>query len=97
MGNIFSQRGQFKILRRFSNPKPSKSSKSFQSSQSSEISENTSQKNVPLKYYLANVEKDTDIMVILHFLGCYLFQSIFNAPVKEKMATQENCQVLDVG
>src|SRR5256886_9518438 len=44
-----------------------------------EISEDTFRKNEPLKYYLANFEKDTDIMVILHFLGVYLFQSIFRS------------------
>ncbi|CAG8449136.1 5452_t:CDS:2 [Funneliformis caledonium] len=50
----------------------------------------------PLKYYLANFMKDTDIMVLLHFLGRYLFQSIHNAPVEE-ILTNENCKVLDVG
>ncbi|CAI2163988.1 17653_t:CDS:2 [Funneliformis geosporum] len=35
-------------------------------------------------------------MVLLHFLGRYLFQSIHNSPVEE-ILTYENCKVLDVG
>ena len=49
-----------------------------------------------LQYYLPNYVKDTDIMVILHFLGCYLFQSILSAPIENKF-NQEDCKILDVG
>jgi hypothetical protein len=49
----------------------------------------------PLKYFLPNYVKDTDIMVILHFLGCYLFQSIFSAPIENSL--NNKCKVLDVG
>ncbi|GET01672.1 S-adenosyl-L-methionine-dependent methyltransferase [Rhizophagus clarus] len=49
----------------------------------------------PLKYFLPNFVKDTDIMVILHFLGCYLFQSIQSAPIENRLAS--GCKVLDVG
>ncbi|RIA89156.1 hypothetical protein C1645_694656, partial [Glomus cerebriforme] len=49
-----------------------------------------------LNYYLPNYVKDTDIMVILHFLGRYLFQSIFSSPIEEKFS-QEDYKILDVG
>lgn len=49
----------------------------------------------PLKYFLPNYVKDTDIMVIIHFLGNYLFQSICSAPIENSLAN--GCKVLDVG
>src|SRR5688572_15291809 len=97
MGNTIVKPSKIKSKFPIRFSKPSRFPKFSKSSKSSETSENISRKNEPLKYYLANFEKDTDIMVILHFLGCYLFQSIFNAPVQGKMATQENYLILDVG
>ncbi|CAI2163991.1 17656_t:CDS:2 [Funneliformis geosporum] len=49
----------------------------------------------PLKYYLPNFIGDTDLMVIFHFLGRYLFQSNFNAPIEERLSS-EQCKILDV-
>ncbi|CAI2163990.1 17655_t:CDS:2 [Funneliformis geosporum] len=49
----------------------------------------------PLKYYLPNFIGDTDIMVVSHFLSRYLFQSNFNAPIEEKLIS-EQCKVFDV-
>jgi hypothetical protein len=59
---------------------------------------NTTHQNEPqqLKYFLPNHVKDTDIMVILHFLARYLFQSILSAPIEDKL-TREDYKVLDVG
>lgn len=49
-----------------------------------------------LNYFLPNFEKDTEIMVIMHFLTRFLFQGNFNAPIKERLI-EESCKVLDVG
>ncbi|GBB96171.1 hypothetical protein RclHR1_00270017 [Rhizophagus clarus] len=49
-----------------------------------------------LQYYLPNNVKDTDIMVINHFLSRYLFQSIFSAPIQDKLS-REDYKILDVG
>jgi hypothetical protein len=110
MGNIVSSKTNIKFPKRISNTfKHFKSSQSSQSSQISRYSQSSQsshssktlerylRKNEPLKYYLANFEKDTDIMVIFHFLGCYLFQSKFNAPVHEKLAQGEDYRVFDAG
>jgi len=62
----------------------------------SDSNDNKSNMKEPLKYYLPNFIKDTDLMVMIHFLGRYLFQSIHSAPIEEKLAN-EHCKVLDVG
>ena len=62
----------------------------------SKYENNEKTEDAQLYYYLPNVEKDTDIMVILHFLNRYLFQGNFKAPIGEKL-DDEPCKVLDVG
>ncbi len=62
----------------------------------SDNNDNKDNMKEPLKYYLPNFIKDTDLMVMIHFLGRYLFQSIHSAPIEEKLAN-EHCKVLDVG
>ncbi|CAG8439492.1 12744_t:CDS:2 [Funneliformis mosseae] len=57
--------------------------------------ENVQNEAAPLKYYLPNFISDTDIMVILHFLDRYLFQSNFNAPIEE-LLLDGKFKVLDV-
>ncbi|RIA89157.1 S-adenosyl-L-methionine-dependent methyltransferase [Glomus cerebriforme] len=69
---------------------------SFKKKNSSKIEKEDKIEKEPLKYFLPNFVKDTDIMVIFHFLGCYLFQGIFSAPIEDKL-TNECCKVLDVG
>ncbi|EXX59694.1 uncharacterized protein OCT59_011245 [Rhizophagus irregularis] len=49
----------------------------------------------PLKYFFPNFVKDTDIMVIFHFLECYLFQNLFSSPIENSLLNE--CKVLDVG
>ncbi|CAI2163993.1 17657_t:CDS:2 [Funneliformis geosporum] len=56
---------------------------------------NVQKETEPLKYYLPNFIGDTDIMVMSHFLHRYLFQSNYNAPIEEKL-TSEQCKILDV-
>jgi len=62
----------------------------------SDSSDNKSNMKEPLKYYLPNFIKDTDIMVILHFFSRYLFQSNFNAPIEEELIRGQ-FKVLDIG
>jgi len=76
--------------------KSSKKIKKKHSFLESDSNDNKSNMKEPLKYYLPNFIKDTDLMVMIHFLGRYLFQSIHSAPIEEKLAN-EHCKVLDVG
>ncbi|CAG8449091.1 5449_t:CDS:2 [Funneliformis caledonium] len=57
--------------------------------------QNEEDKAESLKYYLPNFIGNIDTMVIFHFLGQHLFQSNFNAPIVERLSS-EQCKVLDV-
>ncbi|CAB4489342.1 unnamed protein product [Rhizophagus irregularis] len=84
------------ILSTLNKTRKMKRGSSTKSSKSKENNNNRQNEQKQLQYYLPNHVKDTDIMVILHFLARYLFQSIFSAPIEHKFS-QEDYKILDVG
>ncbi|CAI2163989.1 17654_t:CDS:2 [Funneliformis geosporum] len=78
----------------FSTFRARKSIRSKRASFAFESVQNVQKDAEPLKYFLPNFIEDTDIMVILHFLDRYLFQSNFNAPIEEQLI-DGNFKILD--